>query len=113
MSRLLFTLVLFFGSCLFATHREEQFENEYVQVWKTEISPHDVLTVREPKWPRVIVPLSSGVMKLIDCGTEKATHYNFEVGKSYWLDAVSHEAGYEVKNESENPLVMIVIKILR
>jgi len=65
------------------THRELQFENEYVKVWKTVIMPHQPLKMHRHDYPRIVVGLKSGTLTKIEETGEKS-ELVFEAGKAYW-----------------------------
>lgn len=89
------------------THRELQFENEYVCVWKTVISPEEPLEPHQHGSGRVIIPLQGGQLKRIEqCG--RTTDMNLELHKAYWLHADKMHGNVNV---GDTPVEILVVEM--
>ena len=91
------------------THREVQVDNEQVRVWKTTIYPASPLKMHRHDLPRIVVALQGGTLKKI---TDKGevSDLVFETGKSYWLEADPEGELHGDVNESDQPIVVVVIE---
>src|SRR3954463_11375985 len=90
------------------THREFQFENEYVRVWKTVIMPHQPLKMHRHDCARVVVGLKGGSLtKLEDTG--EVSELVFETGKAYWLNEDPPNTIHGDINESNEPIEVMVV----
>ena len=92
------------------THRELQFENEQVKVWKTVIMPHQPLKMHRHDCSRVIVGLKGGSLSKIEESGEKS-QLIFETGKAYWLTEDPPGTLHGDMNESDEPVEVMVIEL--
>lgn len=92
------------------THRELQFENEFVKVWKTTIMPHQPLKMHRHECSRVIVGLKGGSLTKIE-DTGETSQLLFETGKAYWLTEDPIGTLHGDVNESNEPIVVMVIEV--
>ena len=106
--RLLFLCLL--GTTLFATHREPQFENECVKVWKTTILPDQPLSMHRHDAPRVLVGLKGGILLKIENTGEKSEIIVKE-GKAIWLDKDPPGSLHGDINISSEPIEVMIIEM--
>jgi hypothetical protein len=92
------------------TQRFPQFENEDVKVWKSVVMPDSPLAMHRHDHPRVIIPLSSGTMKIVDQGGISEEHV-WETGKAYWLPANPPNTMHADVNASGKPIEVIVVEL--
>lgn len=92
------------------THREFQFENEHVRVWKTVIMPNQPLKMHRHDCSRVIVGLKGGTLTKIE-ETGAVSDLVFEAEKAYWLTEDPPGTLHGDINESNEPIVVMVIEI--
>lgn len=93
-----------------STHREFQFENEYVRVWKTIITSQVPLNFHRHDHPRVIVALKGGVLIKVNDRGEK-TKLVLEPGKAYWYEDDPSEELHADINLSTDPVELMVIEM--
>ena len=93
------------------TRREPQFDNEYVQVWKSIIMPKQPLTQHRHELGRALIALTDGQLKVIDPSGKLLTTYNWEKGKAYWLDADPAGQTHADVNETDKPIEVIVVQL--
>jgi hypothetical protein len=67
-----------------ASHREEQFENEYMKVWKTTVMPKAPLQLHRHDHGRALISLNGGVLKVEDKDRKVLDTYNLTAGKAMW-----------------------------
>lgn len=105
-----FLIFMGFIGLLHSTHRELQFENEQVRVWKTVIMPHQPLKMHRHDANRVVVGLKGGsLMKIEEMG--ETSELKFETGKAYWLTQDPPGTLHADVNESDEPIEVMVIEI--
>ena len=92
------------------THRELQFENEHVKVWKTIIMPHQPLKMHRHDCSRIIVGLKGGVLTKIE-ETGETSPLIFETGKAYWFTPDPVGTLHGDINESDEPIEVMAIEI--
>ncbi|MDP1834790.1 MAG: hypothetical protein Q8K75_02565 [Chlamydiales bacterium] len=111
MKYLLSIILLVVGTSCFAntTHREYQFENDSVKVWKTIIYPNSPLKFHRHDYPRVIVGLVGGVLTRIEESGE-VSYLNIETGKAYWYEADEPGLHWDM-NESDAPIEVMLIEV--
>src|SRR6185369_17759934 len=68
-----------------ASHREDQFENEYMKVWKTTVMPKQPLSLHRHDHGRALVSLNGGQLKVEDKNGKVLDTYNLTAGKAMWL----------------------------
>ena len=107
---------LFLLSCALSlqaeeTHRVFQFENEHVKVWKTVIMPNQPLKMHRHESPRVVVGLQGGTLTKIE-STGETSELTFETGKAYWLDEDPPGTLHADRNESDEPIIVMVIEMV-
>ncbi len=91
------------------THRELQFENDRVKVWKTIIMPHQPLKMHRHDNQRVVVGLKGGTLtKIEEDGT--TSPLTFETGKAYWLTEDPANTLHADINDSDEPIEVMVIE---
>lgn len=92
------------------THRELQFENEYVKVWKTVIMPNQPLKMHRHDSGRVVVGLKGGSLTKIE-ETGETSELVLETGKAYWLAEDPKGTLHGDINESDEPIEVMVIEV--
>ena len=93
-----------------STHRELQFENEHVKVWKTIIMPHQPLKMHRHDCSRVVVSLKGGSLTRIEESGEKS-QIIFDTGKAYWLTEDPPGTLHGDINESDEPIEVMLIEV--
>ena len=104
-------LALLFTISVCATHRELQFENEFVKVWKTVITPNEPLKLHRHDEFRVVVGLKGGELQKIE-ETGEISKLLFETGKAYWLEPDPQGMLHGDINLSEEPIEVMVIEMV-
>ncbi len=93
-----------------ATGRTPQFENEYVEVWKSVIVPNQPLSMHRHDNPRAIIVLQGGTLRVVNEVGE--THdMTWETGSAYWLEADSPGELHGDVNEGAEPIEVIVVQL--
>jgi hypothetical protein len=92
------------------TQRFPQFDNEDVKVWRSVVMPDSPLTMHRHDHPRVIIPLSSGTMKIVDQSGKSEEHV-WETGKAYWLPANPPDTMHADVNEGSKPIEVMVVEL--
>ncbi len=93
-----------------SSNRELQIENEYVKVWKTVIPPKQALKLHRHDCSRVIVGLKGGSLTRIE-ETGERSDLVFETDKAYWLTEDPPGTLHGDINESDEPVVVMVIEV--
>lgn len=93
------------------TYRKLQFENEYVRVWKTVISPSQPLEMHKHSAGRVLIGLKGGkIQRVEDDGT--LTDMDLETHKAYWQTADPHSGGMHGDvNLGDEPVEIMVVEM--
>lgn len=92
------------------TTRILQLENDEVKVWKTIILPRQPLKMHRHDLPRVVIGLQGGTLtKIEETGATSLLH--FETGKAYFLPADPLGELHGDINESDQPIVVMVIEL--
>jgi|688.fasta_scaffold17714_9 hypothetical protein len=91
------------------TRREQQFENEYVKVWKTIIMPNQPLKMHRHDRLRVVVGLKGGTLTKIE-ETGETSDLVIETGKAYWFDKDPPNTLHADLNESDEPIEVMLIE---
>ena len=93
-----------------ATGRTPQFENEYVEVWKSVIVPNQPLSMHRHDNPRAIIVLKGGTLRVVNEVGE--THdMTWETGSAYWLEADPPGELHGDVNEGAEPIEVIVVQL--
>jgi hypothetical protein len=95
-----------------ATQRFPQFDNEHVRVWKTVIMPNQPLSMHRHEFPRTIVALVGGQLK-IQKENGQSQVVNWETGKAYWLEADPPNELHADVNDTGKPIEVMVIEMRR
>lgn len=94
------------------TGRTPQFENEYVEVWKSVIVPNQPLEMHRHDNPRAIIALKGGTLTVVnDAGEQR--DMTWETGSAYWLDADPPGELHGDVNEGPEPVEVIVVQLKR
>ena len=90
------------------TRRIPQFENEYVEVWKSIIMPNQPLTMHRHDNPRAIISLTGGTLHVVNeaGGSRELT---WEPGSAYWLEADPLGELHGDVNQGPEPVEVIVV----
>lgn len=92
------------------TGRTPQFENEYVEVWKSVIVPNQPLEMHRHDNPRAIIALKGGTLTVVsDTGARR--DMTWETGSAYWLEADSPGELHGDVNEGLEPVEVIVVQL--
>ena len=95
---------------LFCSHRELQFENDFVRVWKTTFSPHEPLNYYRHDAYRVLVALQGGTLKEVE-DTGEVSYRHFESGKAYWCPPDLIGTLHTHLNEGQQDVVIIITEL--
>lgn len=90
--------------------RIPQFENQDVKVWKTIMMPNAPLEMHTHEYPRVIIALSGGTMKVVNESGTPDVH-QWETGKAYWLSAEQGKRRHADANEGDKPIEVMVVEL--
>jgi quercetin dioxygenase-like cupin family protein len=93
------------------THREPQFENDYVRAWKSVILPKQPLTMHRHDHGRALIALTDGQLKVVDKEGKALDTYNWKAGKAYWLDADPAGQMHADVNDTGKPIEVIVVEL--
>ena len=92
------------------TGRTPQFENEYVEVWKSVIVPDQPLEMHRHDNPRAIIALQGGTLTVVNDAGERRD-MTWETGSAYWLDADPPGELHGDVNEGPEPVEVIVVQL--
>ena len=92
------------------TGRTPQFENEYVQVWKSVIAPNQPLEMHRHDNPRAIIALKGGTLTVVSDAGERRD-MTWETGRAYWLDADPPGELHGDMNQGSEPVEVIVVQL--
>ena len=92
------------------TRRVPQFENEEVKVWKGIVYPNEQLSMHRHEHPRIIIPIVSGTMKIVQQAGGSETH-QWEVGKAYWLTSDPQGQLHADVNAGDKPIELIAVEL--
>jgi quercetin dioxygenase-like cupin family protein len=92
------------------THRDPQFENDAVKVWKTTVLPKQPLAMHHHDHPRVLIALTGGTMNIVDPAGNTEVH-PWEAGKAYWLPAMPPNTLHSDINAGDKPLEVMVVEL--
>ncbi len=108
--------VFFGGSVIWAsqqaqTHREDQFENDQMKVWKTTVMPGAPLTLHRHEHGRALVALTDGQLKVKDKNGKVLDTYNLKAGKAIWLGVDPPGQMHTDANDGNKPIDVIVVQL--
>jgi len=92
------------------THREDQFQNDDVKVWRTTVLPHQPLAMHHHDHPRVLVALTDGTMDIVDSNGAHDVHV-WKQNHAYWLPAMPPGALHSDVNVGTTPLEVLVVEL--
>ena len=92
------------------TGRTPQFENEYVEVWKSVIVPDQPLEMHRHDNPRAIIALKGGTLTVVNDAGERRD-MTWETGSAYWLEADPPGELHGDVNEGPEPVEVIVVQL--
>nr|WP_231865939.1 hypothetical protein [Legionella fallonii] len=95
-----------------ATHREEQFSNNKVSVWKTIIYPASgqALTMHRHEHDRVVVALTDGLLKITN-DKGKIHYLKLEKDKAYYLTKDVPDELHNDVNMTDHQVKVMVIEL--
>ena len=93
------------------THREPQFENEQVRVWKSIIMPRQPLALHRHDHGRALIALTDGRLDVVDQDGQTVRTYDWTRGKAYWLDADPPGQLHADLNNTSDPIEVIVVEL--
>lgn len=93
------------------SHREDQFENEYLKVWKTTVMPKAPLALHRHDHGRALVALTDGVLQVVDKGGKVLDTYNLKAGKAIWLGKDPPGQMHADVNPGAKPVEVIVVQL--
>jgi quercetin dioxygenase-like cupin family protein len=91
------------------TQRVPQFENKYVKVWKTIITPNQPLSMHRHEHGRTIVALAGGTLT-VKKQNGQSYKMTWETGRAYWLDPDTPGELHGDVNETNKPIEVMVIE---
>lgn len=92
------------------TGRTPQFENGYVEVWKSVIVPNQPLEMHRHDHPRAIIALKGGTLTVVSDAGERRD-ITWETGGAYWLEADPPGELHGDVNEGPEPVEVIVVQL--
>jgi hypothetical protein len=92
------------------THREDQFQNDDVKVWKTTVLPNQPLAMHHHNHPRVLVALTDGTMDIVNSDGTQDVHV-WKQNHAYWLPAMPPGAMHSDVNAGTSPLEVLVVEL--
>ena len=93
------------------SHREDQFENEYMKVWKTTVLPRAPLALHRHDHGRALVALTDGVLQVQDRAGKVLETYNLKAGKAMWLGKDPPGQMHADVNPGTKPVEVIVVQL--
>ncbi|HEY4304991.1 MAG TPA: hypothetical protein VGM82_11020 [Gemmatimonadaceae bacterium] len=94
-----------------ASHREDQFENAYLKVWKTTVFPKQPLALHRHDHGRALVALTDGVLQVQDKSGKVLESYNLKAGKAMWLGKDPPGQMHADVNPGTKPVEVIVVQL--
>jgi quercetin dioxygenase-like cupin family protein len=94
-----------------ASQREDQFENEYMKVWKTTVMPRAPLAMHRHDHGRALVALTDGVLQVQDKTGKVLETYNLKAGKAMWLGKDPPGQMHADVNPGTKPVQVIVVQL--
>lgn len=94
-----------------ASRREDQFENQYLKVWKTTVVPKAPLALHRHDHGRALVALTDGVLQVQDKNGKVLETYNLKAGKAMWLGKDPPGQMHADVNPGTKPLEVIVVQL--
>jgi beta-alanine degradation protein BauB len=92
------------------TGRVSLLQNDDVHVWRSLILPNAPLTMHRHEHPRIIIPLQSGTMNIVDSGGSKEVHV-WEKGNAYWLPTNPPGTTHADVNAGDKPIEVVVVEL--
>jgi quercetin dioxygenase-like cupin family protein len=93
------------------SHREDQFENEYMKVWRTTVLPKAPLALHRHDHGRALVALTDGVLQVQDKSGKVLDTYNLQAGKAMWLGKDPPGQMHADVNPGTKPVEVIVVQL--
>jgi quercetin dioxygenase-like cupin family protein len=94
-----------------ASHREPQFENSELKVWKSIIMPKQPLTLHRHDHGRALIALTDGQLDVVDKNGKRLDHYDWKKGKAYWLGVDPPGQMHADVNNTTKPVEVIVVEL--
>ena len=93
------------------SHREDQFENQYLKVWKTTVVPNAPMSLHRHDHGRALVALTDGLLQVQDKNGKVLQSYNLKAGKALWLSKDPPGQMHTDVNPGTKPLEVIVVQL--
>jgi quercetin dioxygenase-like cupin family protein len=93
------------------SRREDQFENQYLKVWKTTVMPRAPLALHRHDHGRALVALSDGVLQVQDRNGKVLDTYTLKAGKAMWLGKDPPGQMHADVNPGTKPVDVIVVQL--
>jgi len=93
------------------SHREDQFENQYLKVRKTTGLPKAPLALHRHDHGRALVALTDGVLQVQDKNGKVLDTYNLKAGKAMWLGKDPPGQMHADVNPGAKPIEVIVVQL--
>jgi quercetin dioxygenase-like cupin family protein len=93
------------------SHREDQFENDYMKAWKTTVLPKAPLALHRHDHGRALVALTDGVLQVQDKNGKVLDTYNLKAGKAMWLGKDPPGQMHADVNPGTKPIEVIVVQL--
>jgi quercetin dioxygenase-like cupin family protein len=93
------------------SHREPQFENSELKVWKSVIMPKQPLTLHRHDHGRALIALTDGQLDVVDKNGKRLGHYDWKQGKAYWLGVDPPGQMHADVNNTTKPVEVIVVEL--
>ena len=94
-----------------ASHREDQFENADMKVWKTTVMSKAPLALHRHDHGRALVALTDGVLQVQDKNGKVLDTYNLKAGKAMWLGKDPPGQMHADVNPGTKPIEVIVVQL--
>src|SRR5262249_51445441 len=93
------------------SHREPQFQNENVEVWKSVVMPKQPLTLHRHDHGRALIALNDGQLKVVDKDGKTLDTYNLKAGTAIWLGVDPPRQLHPDVNPGTKPVEVIVVQL--
>jgi quercetin dioxygenase-like cupin family protein len=93
------------------SHREDQFENGELKVWKTTVMPKAPLALHRHDHGRALVALTDGQLQVVDKAGKVLDTYDLKAGKAMWLGKDPPGQMHADVNPGSKPVEVIVVQL--
>ena len=93
------------------SHREDQFENQYLKAWTTTVVPNGPMQLHRHDHARALVAITDGVLQIRDKNGKVLNTYNLTAGKALWLEKDPPGQMHTDVNPGTKPLQVVVVQL--